>query len=240
LPDIILNNSPQLYKSCIDSQIKAEKVKMIPNPVNTETYAPLDSRNGAADIKKSLNIPEDKTIFINVSNITPSKNIEETIKLFSKYYNADKSAILLLVGKILDEEYYNDLKQILDKEKLDSSVRFTGRSNRVPELLKVSDCFIFTSKNEGMPNVVLEAMSSKLPIIIKRIPKVTDYMFQFDNGYVYRTEQEGVSYILNDFKNISKRTRIAKKARETALKVFSYPVIIDQYLNLYKSVQNSE
>ena len=90
-----------------------------------------------------------------------------------------------------------------------------------------------------MPNVVLEAMSSKLPIVIRRIPGVNDFMFKYDNGFVYEKTEEAINYLLNDFKNPIEREKTAENARKTALQKFDYPIIINQYLDVYKQLSNN-
>jgi len=240
VPDIILNNSPLLSETCLKSHISKEKIKMIPNPVYEKKFYPVKLKE-KNNIKRKLNLDQYKTIFLTVSLILPPKNIEEVIDVFEKCYKNDQNSILLIIGKVIEQEkyYYEKLKKIITEKGLNSSVIFYGESDKIPDIMRVSDYFLFTSKREGMPNVVLEAMSSGLPIIIKRIPEVTDIMFEDNNGIVYEVLEEGVNGALNLMNNPNLKKTISINARKTAVDKFSYPIIINEYLNLYKSLNLS-
>jgi glycosyltransferase involved in cell wall biosynthesis len=45
-------------------------------------------------------------------------------------------------------------------------VHFTGRVNNVADYLRAADLFVFPSVREGLPNVVLEAMATAVPVIM--------------------------------------------------------------------------
>jgi glycosyltransferase involved in cell wall biosynthesis len=39
---------------------------------------------------------------------------------------------------------------------------------------KIADIFVFPSRQEGLPNVVLEAAASRLPVVVTRLPGIED------------------------------------------------------------------
>ena len=53
-------------------------------------------------------------------------------------------------------------------------------------MLHASDCFVLPSFREGLPVVVMEAMSAGLPIIAGRIRGVTDLVKDMEGGYLVK------------------------------------------------------
>ncbi len=68
-----------------------------------------------------------------------------------------------------------------------SNVIFTGSVSNVEEYLAASDVYISTSKSEGLPNGVLEAMAVGLPVLLSDIPQHKE-IFEVDEniGVLYK------------------------------------------------------
>src|SRR5690606_16930332 len=55
---------------------------------------------------------------------------------------------------------------------------------RLVQAYQAADVFVFPSRNEGLPNVVLEAMASGLPLIVSDLPGLKTVIKPNDNGVV--------------------------------------------------------
>lgn len=98
--------------------------------------------------------------FINVGSIYDAKNqmmIVNTLPLLNK---EDFHFVQAGIGVMEDE-----VKAYVKKIGLDDQTTFLGKIDNVKEQLIKNDCFVLSSKTEGFPNVVLEAMSVGLPVI---------------------------------------------------------------------------
>lgn len=113
-------------------------------------------------LRSQLKLPKDKVIFVYSGNFIDRKNQREAINAFLSMSNKNR-AVLLLLG---DGNDYNSLYNL---HKDDENIIFTGKVANVNEYLRASDIYISTSKSEGMPNGVLEAMASGLPLILSNI-----------------------------------------------------------------------
>jgi len=67
---------------------------------------------------------------------------------------------------------------------LQGKVSFLGFRRDVPELLAASDLFILTSRREGLPKAVMEAMAAGLPIIATDVRGNRDLVKSGENGYL--------------------------------------------------------
>lgn len=97
---------------------------------------------------------------INVGNIYEPKNQKLILDAIHKLDKGEYHLTLCGSG-ILEEELIKYSSYL----KLDDHVEFKGRINDVNDYLIASDCFVLSSKTEGFPNVVLEAMAIGLPVI---------------------------------------------------------------------------
>lgn len=69
---------------------------------------------------------------------------------------------------------------------LDEQVRFLGElpPQQIPSFLSDGDVFVFGSRSEGRPNVVIEALASGLPVISTRLPGVDGLIHPGENGWL--------------------------------------------------------
>lgn len=65
---------------------------------------------------------------------------------------------------------------------LDGSVRLTGERGDVPALLAGSDVFVLSSRSEGLPVSVLEAMAAELPIVASNVGGLAELVVDGESG----------------------------------------------------------
>jgi glycosyltransferase involved in cell wall biosynthesis len=89
-----------------------------------------------------------------------------------------------------DGSYKNQLHQLVDTQKLNDRVRFYGwcKQAELLPILAQAHIFVNPSRHEGMPNAVLEAMASGLPIIATRIAGNEDLVINGKNGFLIESE----------------------------------------------------
>lgn len=78
------------------------------------------------------------------------------------------------------------LAAVLATEAANAGVEMMGARSDVPELLRSSDVFVFTSRSEGegLPGVLIEAALSGLPIVTTDVPGARDVVDDGVTGYV--------------------------------------------------------
>ena len=121
------------------------------------------------DLKQKLKLGDKKIIF-NHGNIEPRKNQLALIKSFlSSNLTEEYSLVLLGSPRTPDDARYleviNSFLKNNDKNKNVVMLKGTNNIDLVNECLKQSDLFVLPSLAEGLPLVLLEAMSADLPWI---------------------------------------------------------------------------
>jgi glycosyltransferase involved in cell wall biosynthesis len=136
---------------------------------NTQTI--YNMMNLKENIKLSLNeLPEKyKELFkgnyfnfINMGRLTRQKGQWFLIRSFRKVVDKHENARLFILG---EGTLKIELKNLINKLNLNENVFLLDVQENVFTFLKHSDCFIFSSLWEGLPIVLIEALSMNLPII---------------------------------------------------------------------------
>ena len=169
-------------------------VDYVQNGVDLEVF-PKMNINKKNEIRKKLNLPLDKNIFIVVGNITQRKDPLTIIKSFE---NCDENDLVLFLG---DGDLYEDCLNISKRNK---QVMFVGRVSNVSEYMLASDYYISASLAEGLPNTVLEAMSTGLPSILSNINPHLE-ISEFGKDIISIFENKNIDMLTNNIINIKKK-----------------------------------
>lgn len=107
--------------------------------------------------------------------------------------------------------------------------------------LLASDIFIQTSRHEGMPMGILEAMGYGLPCLISQGTSLGKIVEQYDAGWVAETSVEGIRKAI--VKAVTERQLLSEKsmrARKLVAENFSWKKIAEQTIQSYKSLLSSQ
>ena len=85
------------------------------------------------------------------------------IKIFEEICKINKDALLLLVG---DGPLEGSVREMIENRHLENRVIFLGVRSDIDQILSAMDVFVLPSLYEGMPNVVIEAQATGLPVIL--------------------------------------------------------------------------
>ena len=124
-------------------------------------------------------------ILTSVGELSKRKNHILIIKILFKLKNKRIKYLICGSGK---EEIY--LKRMVNKLGLEKQVYFLGYRKDISKVLEKSDCFIFPSKQEGLPVALLEAMATGMPIIASNIRGNIDLIHNNINGYLCNSEKD--------------------------------------------------
>jgi len=162
---------PVACSETIRDKIRSHGVHTTPiqNGVDTEVYSPV-SDTQKAQLRENLDIPETATVFVSVGTLLPRKNPIDVMKGFQR---ADiENSLLLMLG---DGPLQEDCEAVAAEN---DQIRIKGWVDNVSEYLGAADYYISASRSEGLPNTVMEALASGLPVCLSDIPQhreILDY-----------------------------------------------------------------
>ena len=135
--------------------------------------------------------------------------------------------------------YADDVRAMSKSLGLEASIDWAGWVDReaLPQFYRDADIFVFPSTDEGMPNTVLEAMASGLPVVATRIGGVEDLIEDGRNGILVPPAdkdalQQALAAILYDK---AKWTTLGKAARDHVVEAYTWRKAAEKYLVLVKA-----
>lgn len=136
--------------------------------------------------------------FLTVSSLIPRKSVATLIEALAK--TGEKGLELEIVG---DGPERLPLEKLAARLGLSDRVHFIGwiAPNQVPNILVSCDAFVLTSRSEGRPNALLEAMAAGLPVVGPDIPGVVELIDNGRTGLLY--EQGNPSALASHLKSLS-------------------------------------
>jgi N-acetylgalactosamine-N,N'-diacetylbacillosaminyl-diphospho-undecaprenol 4-alpha-N-acetylgalactosaminyltransferase len=225
---IIVNSKENKIDLARKLNIPLEKITTIYNPINITKINSLK--------QKFLKLPFEKDasqkIFITIGRMDKLKNISTIINSFRK---TSEKNILLIIG---DGPEKTALKNLIIKNNLQSQVFLIGRKKNVYKYLNIADYFVFTSKTEGFPNVLLEAMACRLSIITSDFKtgarEVIDSNLKFTKKIKYpHYGPNGALLSVNNFEKDFQKIDFAKlKQKQIGLEKFTLKTIIKEWVDI--------
>ncbi|MBL7894451.1 MAG: glycosyltransferase family 4 protein [Bacteroidia bacterium] len=162
--------------------------ELIYNVVDTTLFKPGKKSNSRIQL-------------LHVSSLVErEKNISRTFKAIKKLQNKGLDFDFVVIGG--DVEELNNAKNLAKELQL-ANVKFTGvlKPEHVAEYMQQSDALILFSHFEGMPVVVLEAMSCGLPVFVSKVGQLP-YIINKDYGVLVNTGNE--SQLVSGLENLIK------------------------------------
>ncbi len=133
------------------------------------------------DIKTIWNIPENHVVFVAAGRLVPQKGFDLLIEAANRLKKSTRPFTLLIAGMGKDRKSLQE-KIVLNKL---SNVKLIGFQNNLPSILKASDYVIMPSRQEGMPNVVMESMALGKSVLAAKVNGVSELMDHNRTGYIF-------------------------------------------------------
>lgn len=183
-------------------------------------------------LKEKLGLKKADIICISMGDLILRKNYKVAIEAISKTNNKDIN--YLICGRGPEEE---NLKDLCKKLNIEKQVHFLGFRSDIKELLKISDIFLFSTFQEGMPRSMMEAMASGLPCIASKIRGNVDLIENEKGGFLINpTDTEEFSKKINLLVNNSELREKMKNYNLERIKSFDIKIVEKELEKIYKEV----
>ncbi|MCD6445266.1 glycosyltransferase family 4 protein [Candidatus Bathyarchaeota archaeon] len=158
-------------------RIQEDKISIIPNGFDSNKFKPIDKISA----RKTLDLPLNKKIILNVANLVPIKGHRYLIEAMKNIIKVRDDAMLIIVG---DGSLKKELENQIKKLGLDGYIKLVGAKphDKIPLWMNAADLFVLPSLSEGNPTVMFEALGVGLPFIGTAVGGVPEIITSKDYG----------------------------------------------------------
>lgn len=233
--DQIATVSRALGLELLDLGDPVRPVRTIYNGVDTDRFAPGHEPTSTA--REVLGLPREGAGICTVCRVEREKGLRELAEAFLMVRKTHPEAWLVVVG---DGAYGSKLEAWVQSEDLASRVFLVGARphDEVPQWLRAADVFVLASHNEGLPNVVLEAMACGLPVVATDVGGTSEAVSHGRTGLlvpagdVQRLAQ-ALDRLLGD---AEERERMGQAGRRVAVTDFNWRTCGESLVALYRDM----
>lgn len=245
LLDCVIVQSSVMAQTLRDAGMNG-RIEIIPNGVDTARFRPAQGTAERTQLRQSLNIDLNAPVIIYVGTIEPRKGSDLLFAAWAKLAQEFSEAHLMLVGPRLDlsdsslSHFQQKLKAHIQASASANRVHFVGRVENVEAYLQAADLFVFPSLREGLPNVMLEAMASGLPVLTTPFIGLSEELGRSGEHYLLAEHDADHLYqmarqvLLSD----SFREQIGRNGRSWVQSHLDIETILDRYAELYRELAN--
>ncbi|MDB5350892.1 MAG: family glycosyltransferase [Planctomycetota bacterium] len=214
--------------------IGEDRLLVIPNgidPIHIDLASPIE--------KSKLGLSDGSRVILFVGRITLQKGVTLLLQAFEEAAKRHPEWHLVIVG---DGPERPDLQAQTEADpNLRGRVNWLGRRDDVPALMKMADLFVLPSIWEGMPNVVLEAMAARLPVLAARVEGIEE-LVSTDNearsGWYFRPGE--TDDLLAAMAELERFPQFGKNGRARVDRDFRMETVVASYEHVWAALLGLE
>lgn len=217
------------------------KLRVIYNGIETQSFQahPIhDSPDSVFHQARSSREPR----ICSIGRVAYEKGYDLLIDAAALVVKAYPGARFSVYGPFEDELHYQQLLQQVRRLNLEDVFHFEGHTDDAKDQLTATDLLVVSSKSEGGPLVVLEAMAAGKPVVSTRCGGPEEFILDGTTGYLVplgdpRALADAIIRVLRD----PEQARImGQKGLERVRQHFDIRYTAEQYEALYRDVLESE
>lgn len=207
----------------------AARLHTIENGIDLARFGPDPAARAA--VRKSLGVPDGAWLIGTVGRLAPEKDQRLLLDALAPRLGAGLQ--LVLIG---DGPEAGSLRARAGQIAGGRFVHFAGARADVPRWLAALDCFALSSRSEGLPLVLPEAMASALPIVSTRVGGIGEVVEEGATGFLVAAgDAAGLGERLGALAaERGMAARFGERARRIALERYSAERMVAEYFALYR------
>ncbi len=229
--DRIIVNSTGVRDFYVRQGIAAEKFTLIPNgipPANGQATS-------RAALLAELGLPDDARLIGAVGRLWPQKRVKDLIWAADLLKVIRSDVHLLIIGEGPQRER---LERFQRQVRIEDKVHFLGHRADVAQWMPHFDVLWLGSEYEGLPNVIMEAMSQAVPVVATDIPGNRDLVVPGETGYLVPVgDRAGFARFTNKLlDNQALAQQLGAAGRQRVLNEFSVEQMVARHAELYQEL----
>ena len=221
--------SDDLFEACLNCGVPTRNLVLLENAIDAEEYT---RRQTIAAAKAKLGIPTDGLLIGAVGRLADEKAFDVLIHSVDALVRRDLDVRLVIVGEGGERA---NLERLAAELGLRDRVILPGWQADVRGYFEAMDVFALSSRREGLPNVLLEAMALEVPVVATRVNGVPRLVQDGRNGFLVEAgDRDGLTTALYGLlTNDALRDLFRRAGRRTVEGRFSFPIRMQKLTRLY-------
>ncbi len=183
--DVLITINEEDYNCTSNGNFKAGKIYKIHGVgVDVDKFTPL-ATNEKAKLRKSFGFSENDFLIIYPADFCYRKNQAMLLKAFARVSKKYPNARLLLCGLGTESD---ELKSLAASLGAGSGVSFLGYRRDINELVGMSDVSVSSSRQEGLPVNIIEAMAMGNAVVATNVRGNNDLVKDGENGFLVESD----------------------------------------------------
>lgn len=229
--DVLITINEEDYELANKKRFKAHKIEHVRGVgVNFNKFSPQNSET-KQKLRRTYNYSDEAFILIYVGELSYRKHQDLLINAVSLAKSDIPNLKLLLVG---EGDMYDDYKELIATLGVKDNVEFLGYRRDVPDLMSLADAAVSSSRQEGLPVNVMEAMAIGLPVVATSCRGNRDLIQNKVNGYLVEDDAEDFAEkIIEIYKSEELQKQFSRKNIEL-VKRYSHEEVMKSMGTIYK------
>jgi len=209
-------------------KVSPARVALVPNGIDVDL---LRSTATPGAFRRDLSIPADAPVVAYVGRNARVKNIPRLLGVVRSLLHANPDVRIVLAGEGLDSSLVvgTDLAVV-------PRLYCLGPRRDIPSLLRDATVLVLTSDNEGMPNVVLEALASGVPVVATDVGDLAQMLPQSCGALVPPDIEQLTSAILRVIADAPAYRRAAEEHAASAAARYSSRAMATRTLGVWRAL----
>ncbi|QHG19331.1 glycosyltransferase family 4 protein [Nostoc sp. ATCC 53789] len=234
---VVVAVSEKVAHELVNIGVPRSRIRVIINGVDLDEFAPGENKSdacGGLRLRQKLGLPENVTLALFAGDIrTPRKNLDTVLHALVKVPDLH----LVVVGHTQNSPF----PQLAASLGLNERVHFVGFRRDIPQIMQAVDLFVFPSRYEACSLVLLEALSSGLPVITATATGGGELVTP-ECGIVLSDSDDIDALALALLTLVSSPTLIQQmgKAARSVAEQHSWTTMAQTYVDLFEELSNAE
>ena len=221
-------------------------IEVIANGVDLVRFRPAERPAERQIVRRALGIGPKELMMLFVGSVKPRKGLDLLLEVWVRVAKEHPNAHLVIVGPRRDRVdpanrgFHERLEALCVGSGAPERVHFAGIVGNVEDYMRAADIFVFPSQREGMPNVVLEAMASGLPVVMTPFVGLPAEFGEPGRQYLLaesRADELGL-IVERVLSQKALRDEMGQSARRWVEEHMDVEMTLDEYAGLYRGLAN--
>ncbi len=208
--------------------LRNSEIEAVPNCVDTNFFRRIDKLEALTNLNLRIDANEKILLFVAMNANDPRKGYFELIESLKHWILTSTETInLIIIGR---------LAELPDLDQSKIKIHTLGRIfdiNLIVSAYSCADAFLMPSKQDNLPNTIMESLSCGTPIVAFSIGGIPEMVSHKNTGYLVQQGDTigfatGIQWVLNN------TSHLHNSCLQFAKENYSYDIIFSKHLEFYK------